>query len=317
MRDLVVRFMDSDGTDYISEMSESSRNYFFWEANQIIEVIRGKYPSFTKEIEFEFPKLKQTYNVMIELNKDFDLKQTLLKTVNQKIDKETLSNVFYEENKAFENEAFCVFVERYDYKLCQPKYGAFPYLLSVNQMYGLFESAWEVYEHLFFSNLENVINAVEGLFKFIVSLPRSKKSLSLLEVEKFFYSFVNEDSNYRKMKQYIYASLTTLSINSIDALYPKYEGYQTFEKLLFSRLPAYIGHQKCMEIHEKVIESYYLRFHIELFEGRVLSQNKDFEMYVFNPVMLEMYKLLDNEVTRHVQATNVDKEMMMRDINSV
>lgn len=316
MRDLIVRFIDSEDSDYISEMKQSSRNYFFWEANKILEEIKEKYLSFTKKVEFEFPKIKQTYNVNIELKKDFDLKQTLLRTVNQKVDKETINRVF-EEDKFFKTDAFCVFVERYDQKLCQPNSDSFPYLLSVNQLYGLFESAQKVYGHLFFSNLENVINAVEGLFKFIISLPKSKKEIGLLEVEKFFYSFVSEDSNYQKMKQYIYASLTSLSINSIDAFYPKYEGYQTFEQLLFSRLPAYIGHQKCMAIHEKIIEGYYLRFHIELFEGRVLGSNNDFEMYVFNPVMLEMYKLLDNEVNRHVKATNVDKGTMMRDINNI
>ena len=304
MRDLIIRFTN-DG-NAIKEL-DRNRNYFFYEANQIVMNLKKQDISFTKGIELEFPKLNLAYQEMLEVDESFpSLKQFVLNVVDSKVNKDTLNTVFYEEGKFFDNKAFCVFVERYDQLLGKKDLKPFPFLISAHELFGLYESAYEVYGHLFYSRLENVVRSMESLFRFIISIPTDASDEKL---KKFFFSFIDKETNYIKMKQYVSSYLQSLSVKRIEALYPKNVEYQNTERVLFTELPFYIGFERCHEIHEKMIDTFYLRFHLELFDGNVFGENNHFDELVFRPVITEIYKYIEKELEYAVQVNGYEEEL--------
>lgn len=214
-----------------------------------------------------------------------------------------------------DDEAFCVFLKRFNERKSSNKLELIS--LPVDQMYGLYDAAIGVYGHLFFSRLEDVINRLEGLTRFVISLTPNKKDLSEEEVEEFFCSFAKDQKNFEKMKIYIVSSINSLSIDSIDALYPKCSDYHNIQELLFTRLPFYLGHQECSKIHNNMIRNFYLGFHLELFNGKTFNKNDDFKLEVFSPVIKKTFKIIDDRINFYVNETNTDKQYLLRDINSI
>lgn len=185
-------------------------------------------------------------------------------------------------------EAFVIFEERYEY-LFVKQYTVFPVKVDQPTLERFYEVFAMYHGHLFYSRIEQSMRALESLYHIIFAiledLPNRKGSL-----EEAFYIFIKDDKNFQQMLAYLRSYLTSLSVNRIEALYPKHRDYRQIQHILFDHLPFYIGIYECRKLHEEMIKQLYLKFHLLLFEGGTFVKDEDFEEYLFTPVFSEHIK---------------------------
>lgn len=320
MRDMTIQFLSEGNQD---KKIEEGRNYFFEEANQLVKTLKKEYNkrSFTKKIVVYFPNLDINFTKIMNLAEVEDFKFFVSSMVDARVDKSLLNKVFYEETKLlnepeYASETFRAFMTRYDHLLCTSQQKPFPFLISLSKMYGLYQSAFDTYGHLFYSNLEKTVRAVESLFHATLAILRNDNpEMTKKELQQAFFRFVNDKEDFEKMRLYISSHLQSLSYRQIGALYPKYLKYQLIEQVLFEKLPYYISFDESLRLHEKMIEDFYFVFHLDLFNGGKFLENYDFEKKVFNPVIEHNAFLVEQKIKRLIDEQGYDEEEVNEILN--
>lgn len=311
MRKIIIRFND-DGS-FFRELNEE-RNYFFSEAEEIVEKIRRR---LQQEKRMSDPKTYECWLdgqravvTYVSFEEKGSLEEQLVQTMleHDGWDEEIrhkyvnkLKEYTEKERQLFLNSEFKAFAVRFDQVLGNKEVDPFPFLLDIEKLKELFD---EVYVHIatgFYSELEEIMSSILLAFQTVVRLAREElfqlekdekterenmDSVDFLKVRVA--TWLGHEENFQKFKNYVASCYQSVSKTRIDSLFPRYKPYQEFQTELFKKYVAIGGFDAVYQIHDELIETFYEKYNNILFEGFVLKTDEMVESLVLNPVIQEI-----------------------------
>ncbi|UNT53621.1 hypothetical protein [Lysinibacillus capsici] len=321
LRRLMIRFKD-DG-DYFREIDED-RNYFFTEAEGIIDRIRDrlakeKRASSTKSFEFWIDgQCLVISQVHFEKKESLQrqLEHTILTFDNWEEDirhkyVNTLKEYIEEEKQLFINKEFATFAIRYDQifgiSACEP----FPIYLDGSQLNQIYGTMQPLVRTGFYAELEQMMAAIKTATEKLVldaqkTLESDQKDFS--QQQKLLEEKVNllfrEDTAFKQFTQYAGASFQSVGKHRIEALCPNFKQYQTVQLILFSTFVEQNSFAEAYEIHLRLVTALKEKYDAILSQGFSLANDEMIESLVLSPI-LQQYKL---DIEKQLQRDEVKED---------
>lgn len=299
LRELMIRF-GNEG-EIFREISEE-RNYFLSEAEEIVNQIRNRLKRENRVVDPKSFELlldgQQIVVAYVSFNMKESLEQQITKTIlhydgwedeikNKYVNK--IKEYAELERQLLLNKELRAFVVRFDQVLGNTSTKPFPLLLTLKQLKKLFNEVYTRVTSGFYSELEEIINAVKIGYETIVLLSidelKNKEEFSFEEMKKNVLVWFNDDAKFMKFIQYAVACYQSVSQRRIDALCSRSSLYQNFQSYLFKECVPVHGFERMYEIHEKLLKKFDKKFNDILFEGFVLTSDEMVESLVIVPVI--------------------------------
>lgn len=311
----MIRFKD-DG-DYFRELDEE-RNYFFTEAEEIIDRIRDK---LTKEKRAASTKSFEFWmdgQCLVISQVHFDKKESLQKQLEHTIltfDSweedmrhkyvNTLKDYVEEEKQLFINKEFATFAIRYDQLFGISTFAPFPIYLDTSHLNQIYGTMQPLVKTGFYSELEQMMTAIKTALEKVIydagkSLDSSVKDF--LQQQKLLEEKVNvmlqEDTIFKPFTQYAGASFQSVGKHRIDALCPNFKPYQTLQLTLFSTFVEQNSFAEAYEMHLKLTSALKEKYDVILTQGFALSNDEMIESLVLNPILQQFLMDIEQQLQR-------------------
>lgn len=306
MRKLFIRFNEGS-TGVIREINES-RNYYLAEAEQVVEKIRKRLEKEKRELEPKPFELwlngERIVVTSVNFNNNLSIEALLLETVeNSSWDDETkhkVKNSFSEyaekERELFLSGEFKMFAERFD-----QLYGAksplnqFPFILEIDLVRDLYVEMSNKIVIGYYSELESVMESIGNGLKTITNLVQDElrkvelkdfedlDPVSFLEVRV--KTWLGNENNFRKFKQFVSADYSSVSISRINALLPRFRAYQDLMQKMYADYAFVLGFGVVYDQEQIMLMNLTNKYNDVLFNGFVIANDEMVESLIISPVI--------------------------------
>lgn len=309
MRELVIRF--SEEGERLREINEE-RNYFFSEAEEKVVQIRKRLKLENRMVspkQFELwldgQQIVVTY---VSFESKESLEEQLIETIlhyegweeeNKHKYVNKLKDYAQLERQLFLNKEFTAFIVRFDQTLGNEAAEPFPLLLSLKQLKLLFDEVYTRVASGFYSELEEIINAIEASYETVAMMSMEEMPSGEYSIEKFeelVLDWFIDEAKFKKMIQHVSACYQSVSHHRIDSLCSHSNAYQKFQSYLFKDGVLDYGFRKVYSIHEKLLRQFDKKFNDILFEGFVLKSDEMVESLVISPVIKKVKEEVEKEL---------------------
>lgn len=315
LRKLLIRFKD-DG-DYFREIDEE-RNYFFTEAEEIIDRIRDRLIKEKREASTKSFEFWLDGQCLVISQVHFDKKESLQKQLEHTIltfDSweedmrhkyvNTLKSYVEEEKQLFINKEFVTFVTRYDQLFGISTFAPFPICLDTSQLNQIYGTMQPLVKTGFYSELEQMMAAIKTALEKVIydagkNLDGAEKDF--LQQQKLLEEKVNtllqEETIFKSFTQYAGASFQSVGKHRIDALCPNFKLYQTLQLTLFSTFVEKNSFAEAYEIHLTLTSALQEKYDAILTQGFALANDEMIESLVLNPVLQQFRIDIEQQLQR-------------------
>jgi len=251
------------------------RNFYFFELENMI--------SKAKETD---QSIKRNFTICFEgeivCDEMYVIDDMLQKNLKKEMKKNNPESVEYlnniQENIYFTTE-FKEFLIKYDEKLGNRNKQPFSFILDIHKLKNMFDYVHESTGKHIFLELNNIMNIIEELYFYLI------KEMDLNK-EKF-YEFLSNETNLKKVCEYIPTKLKSINVNRLNAIYPAVKEYHELQDTLFKMLPFYIPFKECMNIQDRLIEDIYNDFYSQMFERKIIKSEEMLIQEVILPIVNE------------------------------
>jgi len=321
LRKLLIRFKD-DG-DYFREIDEE-RNYFFTEAEEIINRIRDRLAKEKRDDSTKSFEFWMDGQCLVISQVHFDKKESLQKQLEHTIltfDSweedmrhkyvNTLKEYVEEEKQLFINKEYATFAIRYDQLFGVSAFEPFPIYLDGSQLNQVYVTMQPLVKTGFYAELEQMMAAIKtALEKLILDAQNTleDEQTDFLQQQKLLEEKVNlllqDDTAFKQFTQYAGASFQSVGKHRIEALCPNFKLYQTVQLVLFSTFVEQNSFAEAYEIHLTLVKALKDKYDAILSQGFSLANDEMIESLVLSPI-LQQYKL---DIEKQLQGDEVKED---------
>lgn len=265
---------------------DSTRNYYFFELDKIVELAKQKSETLTRTFIIY-------YDNEIILEETLTVNESLAEQIKNKMKNNNKDSVKYlkevHENITFSTE-LKEFLIKYDEQLGIRTKKPFPFSLSIYKMKEIFDYVYESTGKHIYLELNNIIKTLDGLYNYLLI----EANLN----EKGFHEFMNNDKNFHKMCEYIPTKLMSIDANRIDTTYPSLNEYHKMQDALFKELPFYMSFNECMQLQNRFKEDVYNEYHNKMFNSSTIESTEVLLQEVILPVISQYHKNINDTLKK-------------------
>ena len=312
----MIRFVD-DG-EIFNEIDED-RNYFLSEAEQVVEQIKVR---LTNEKRVSSPKKFECWidgDKVIVTEVRFENKQSLEEQIKDTILKDDwddelkhryinkINDYVVKERELMVHKPFKAFLERFDRYMGSPDLCPFPLLLSIEKSRDLYDGVLVHIETGFYSELEVIMASIHEAYSIVVMDVQDELiQVDHSEYEGSFEDFLKvrvitwlgNEENFIKFKNYVVSHYNSVAKMRIDALYPRFKPFQNIEVDLFMNHLETLGFDFAYELHNELIEQFYVRYNKTLFGGFAIESDDMITSLILSPVVKGFAEVVDKEIAK-------------------
>jgi len=264
----------------------ATRNYYYFELDNIIELANRKSESLTRNFIIY-------YDNKVILEETLTVNDNLKEQIKNKMKKNSKDSIKYL-NEIKENIKFTTelkeFLIKYDEQLGINTKKPFPFSLDIYKMKKIFDYVYESTGKHIYLELNNIIKTLDGLYNYLLV----EANLN----EKRFHEFMNNEKDFQKVCDYIPTKLMSIDAHRIDTTYPALNEYHKMQDALFKELPFYMSFNECMQLQNRFIEDIYNEYHNKMFNNKTVESTEVLQQEVIIPVINQYHENIKNTLKK-------------------